>query len=129
MFGNNNRIEIGRWSRLVGTTLIAHRGTEIKIGEYCMIAAKTDIRTTDSHPIFNLEDERINPDQDVEIHDRVWLARGVHVLKGAQIESDCVIGLRSLVTGFIPKNTIAAGIPAKVVKTGITWSRDFPPGM
>lgn len=123
LFGNNNRIEIGEWSRLVGTTLIAHNGTHITIGERCMIAAGTDIRTTDSHPIYNSEGERINLDKNVVIHDHVWLARGVSVLKGTEIESDSVIGTRSLVTGFIPKNSVAVGIPARVVKTGITWKR------
>lgn len=123
LYGNNNRIEIGQWSRLVGTTLIAHNGTQISIGERCMIAAGTDIRTTDSHPIYNSEGERINLDKNVIIHDHVWLARGVWVLKGAEIEKDAVIGTRSLVTGFIPKNTVAGGIPARVIKTGITWKR------
>lgn len=125
LFGNNNRVEVGKWTRLVGTTLIAHNSTQITIGEHCMVAAETDIRTTDSHPIYNAEGEHINPDKNVVIHDRVWLARGVGVLKGAEIESDSVIGIRSLVTGFIPKNTIAAGAPARVIKTGTTWSRKY----
>lgn len=125
LFGNNNRVEIGQWTRLVGTALIAHKGTQITIGEHCMIAAGTDIRTTDSHPIYNSEGEHINLDKDVVIRDRVWLAKGVWVLKGAEIESDTVIGTRSVVTGFIPKNTISGGIPARVIKTGITWSRKY----
>ena len=125
LHGNNNRVEIGQWSRLVGTTLVAHKGTKITIGEHCMIAAGTDIRTTDSHPIYNSEGEHINPDKDVIIHDRVWLAKGVWVLKGSVIESDTVIGTRSVVTGHIPKNTISGGIPARVIKTGTTWSRKY----
>lgn len=125
LHGNNNRVEIGQWSRLVGTTLIAHKGTRITIGEHCMFANDTNIRTTDSHPIYNSEGDHINPDKDVVIHDRVWLARSVWVLKGAEIESDTVIGTRSLVTGFIPKNTVAGGSPAKVLKTGITWRRKY----
>lgn len=127
LFGNNNRIEIGKSSRLVGVFVGAHNGTQVTIGEYCMMAAGTDIRTTDSHPIFNSEGEHINPDKNILIHDRVWLAKGVDIMKGSEIESDSVIGTRSLVSGFVAKNTIAAGIPARVIKTGITWSRQYPP--
>ena len=121
LFGNDNRIEIGKDSRINGAFLGAHKGKKILIGEGCLFSTLIDIRTTDSHLIFNSEGERINPDRDVVIHDRVWLGRDVSVLKGSEIESDCVVGTKSLVTGFIPKNTIVGGIPAKVIKTGITW--------
>ncbi|MBW4566496.1 MAG: hypothetical protein KME31_00335 [Tolypothrix carrinoi HA7290-LM1] len=86
-----------------------------------MIANLTDIRTTDSHSILNAEGDRINPDESIEIGDRVWLTREVMVLKGAEIGSDVVIGARSIVTKKIPPNTLAIGIPAKVVRTNITW--------
>ncbi|MEC4818493.1 MAG: acyltransferase, partial [Scytonema sp. PMC 1069.18] len=57
----------------------------------------------------------------IEIGDRVWLTRQVMVLKGAIIGHDVVIGPRSIITKNIPPNTLAIGIPAKVVRTGITW--------
>lgn len=129
LHGDNNYIEIGKHTRLTGTSLIAHHGTKIIFGERCMVAPDTDVRTTDSHPIFNADGEWINRDKDVIIHDRVWLARYVSILKGAVIESDCVVGYKSLVVNKIPKNSICAGIPAKVVKSGITWTRERDPDL
>ena len=123
LFGNNNRIEVGKDSRLTGAHLYAHNGNQILIGEGCLFSSLIDIRTTDSHEIYNSKGERINPDRDVIIHDRVWLGRDVTVLKGSEIESDSIVGSKSLVTGFIPKNTISGGIPAKVLKTGTSWKQ------
>ncbi len=122
MSGNGNEITIGNGTILGGNVrLIAHGGKHIRIGESCQIADLTDIRTTDSHSILNAEGERINPDDNIEIGDRVWLTREVIVLKGAIIGSDSVIGPRSIITKQIPPNSLAIGIPAKVVRKNITW--------
>lgn len=122
MFANGNEITIGNGTLVSeNVRLVAHGGKHIRIGERCQIADFTDIRTTDSHSILNAEGERINPDDNIEIGDRVWLTREVVVLKGAIIGSDSVIGTRSIVTKQIPSNSLAIGIPAKVVRTNITW--------
>jgi acetyltransferase-like isoleucine patch superfamily enzyme len=122
MFGNGNEIIIGNGTWISeNVRLVAHGGKRIRIGERCLIANLTDIRTTDSHSILNAEGDRINPDESIEIGDRVWLTREVMVLKGADIGSDTVIGPRSIITQKIPSNTVAIGIPAKVVRTNITW--------
>jgi acetyltransferase-like isoleucine patch superfamily enzyme len=123
LFGDNNHMEIGRRTRVTGAQLAAFDGTKLLIGEGCMFGMEIDIRTSDNHPIFNEAGERINPDKDVIIQDRVWLAKGVSVLKGAFIESDCVVGFRSVVTKRLPKNSVCGGSPARVLKTGITWKR------
>jgi len=122
MFGNGNEITIGSETITSGNVrLVAHGGKHIRIGERCQIADCTDIRTTDSHSILNAEGQRINPDESIEIGDRVWLTREVMVLKGAIIGSDSVIGPRSIIAKQIPSNSLAIGIPAKVVRTNITW--------
>ncbi len=53
---------------------------------------------------------------DIRIGDHAWLGAGVVVLSGAEIGEGAVVGAGSVVTGFIPPETIAAGIPAKVIK-------------
>lgn len=122
MFGNGNEIAIGSRTEIASDVcLFAHGGKRIRIGEKCMIADHTHIRTTDSHSILNAEGERINPDESIEIGDRVWLTREVMVFKGVTIGSDVVIGPRSIVTKNIPPNTLALGIPARVARTNITW--------
>jgi len=53
----------------------------------------------------------------ITIGDDVWLGVGVIVLDGVHIGNGAVIGAGSVVTSDIPENTIAAGVPAKVIKT------------
>ena len=122
IFGDGSEITIGDRTQISSAVrLIAHAGKSIRIGESCAIADMTSIRTTDSHSILNAEGDRLNPDENIEIGDRVWLTREVMVLKGAIIGSDVVIGSRSIVTQEIPANSLAIGIPVKVVRTNITW--------
>lgn len=64
---------------------------------------------------------------DVRIGDRVWIAHGSSILKGAHIGDGSIIASHSLVSGTtIPPHSMAAGIPAKIVRTGVQWSRDLP---
>lgn len=123
LYGNGNLIEIGENTRINGANLIAHNGTRILIGPESLFSTGIDLRTTDSHAIFDSEGRRINPDKDILIGRRVWLGRGVSVLKGAVIEDGCVAGAMSLVTGHVPPASLVAGVPAKILRTGITWSQ------
>ena len=50
------------------------------------------------------------------IGDGVWLGANVTVLKGVQIGNNAVIGAGSVVTKDVPKNAIAVGVPAKVLR-------------
>lgn len=121
LIGDNNTITIGEGTIIYNSFIIASGGKNITIGKDCLFANPTDIRTTDHHGIFDLEGQRLNSDQDVYIGDRVWLARQVNVLRGSRIESDVVVGVGAVVTGTIPANSIAAGVPARVVRSGIIW--------
>ena len=47
----------------------------------------------------------------------VWLGVRVIVLKGVTIGDNAVIGAGSVVTRDIPANCLAAGVPAKVIRT------------
>lgn len=47
----------------------------------------------------------------------------VRINKGVVIEPDCIVASHSVVTKTIKSHSIAAGIPAKVVKSNITWNR------
>ena len=121
--GNGNEITIGDHSFISeNVRMTAHGGKYIRIGSSCVIANLSDIRTTDSHSIFDAQGDRINCDKNIEIGDRVWLAREQKVLKGAIIGNDSVIGARSIVTKEITPNSLAVGIPARVVQKDITWS-------
>lgn len=98
----------------------------IEIGEDAMFGWNVHIRTSDGHPIYNLQDmsHRINNNKTVKIGSHVWIASNVDILKGAGVPDNCIVGFRSCVThSFTETNCVIVGCPAKVVKRNITWSR------
>lgn len=54
---------------------------------------------------------------DISIGDNIWLGNNVCIMPGVTIGDGAVIGANSVVTHDIPAYTIAAGIPAKIIKT------------
>jgi acetyltransferase-like isoleucine patch superfamily enzyme len=121
------RVAIGAGCGINGLVrLLLHEPGRISIGAGCLIAAEVDITVSDMHPIFDAATgARINPAADVEIGDRVWIGQRGMVLKGARIGHDSVIGAGAVVTGMIPAQCIAAGNPARVVRTGVRWAMNL----
>lgn len=123
LFGQGSRITIGDNCEMSNAFLMASSGKSIQIGSDCLFSDRVDIRTTDSHQIFDSNGEQINEDADVRIGNRVWLGRGVAIMKGVTIGDDVVIGAHSVVTRDIQSSCVAAGTPARVIKHGTTWKR------
>lgn len=123
--GDKCRVNIGNKTTVTKNCFInTAEETDVIIGDDCMIASDTIFRTHDSHPIFDVVTQtRINIAQSIIIGNHVWLGDQVIVLGGARIEDGSIIGIRGLVTGIITNNSIAAGIPARVIKKDIAWER------
>ncbi len=100
--------------------------SKIFIGEDCMFAYDIDIRTGDSHSVYNIETKkRINFAKSIIIANHVWVASHVTVLKGVEIASNNIIATRSLVTkSYTSQYTIIGGNPSKVIKEGVNWTRE-----
>ena len=148
LYGSNNRIVIGQNCIGINVDLYASDGSTIKIGnkvhfageikiaslegkqvcigDDCLFSSEIRIRNGDSHSIIDLSMTRINPAADIVIGQHVWIGQQVIILKGAMIDRDCVVGIRSLVTGKRFKaGSIIAGSPARAIRDGITWIYDM----
>lgn len=53
----------------------------------------------------------------IEIGDNVFIGFGTRILYDVKVESNVVIGSGSVVNKDIPANSVAAGIPARVIGT------------
>ena len=95
-----------------------HKDGYIKIGNDVMIANSTLIVTNDH--IFTDKNKPIwrsgHTYGPVIIEDDVWIGMGVRIVKGVTIGKGSVIGAGAVVTKDIPPNSIAVGVPAKVIK-------------
>ena len=54
---------------------------------------------------------------EIVIGNNIWIADKVSILPGVHIGDGCIIGANSVVTHDIPPYSLAAGSPAKVIKS------------
>lgn len=123
-FGGPACISFGKNVELNDFVHIGSIGS-ITIGNEVMIASRVFI-TDHDHGIYagdgNHSDPATTPRArqevscSVTIGDRVWIGENVSILPGTQIGNGAIIGANSVVKGIIPASTIAAGIPARVIK-------------
>jgi len=91
--------------------------TRISIGHNVVISKNVTIRDDDNHA---LETSR-KTTTSVTIGDRVWIGLNAIILPGVTIGDGCVIAAGAVVNRDVPPGCLAAGVPAKVKKTDISW--------
>jgi acetyltransferase-like isoleucine patch superfamily enzyme len=92
----------------------------VEIGDHCMFANGCFV--TDANHRFSDPDKPItwqgfDSKGPTRIGDNVWCGAHVVVTSGVTIGERCVIGANSVVTTDIPPFSIAAGVPARVLRT------------
>lgn len=97
----------------------------LEIHPDCMLAKQVEIRTGDSHSIIDNETGlRINKAANVILKEHVWVGAHAKILKGVTVGHNSIIAIAAVVTNDIPAHSIAAGIPAKVIRSNIDWKRE-----
>lgn len=100
-------------------------GNFIKIGDDCMFSENIDIWNTDSHQIIDEYGNVINKNRPIIIGNHVWIGKNASVLKGVIVEDNSIIGMSSVVTKNVDKNSIYVGNPARKVKGCVDWIRNY----
>jgi acyl-[acyl carrier protein]--UDP-N-acetylglucosamine O-acyltransferase len=115
--GSGAQITIGRGNGFSNNIVLCALQS-IRIGDDCRIGDNVAIYDADFHEIDPATRDRsagvIKP---VSIGDNVWIGSRAMVLRGTTIGNNAVVGAMSLVTKDIPPNCVAAGVPAKVIRT------------
>lgn len=123
---NESSVVIGKIFTTEGGALLSMEGRCIRIGDDCQFAFDVEVRNSDSHPIYNSNNERINYAESIAIGNHVWLCAHTIVLKGVSIADNSVVSAGAVVTKSSNiSNRLIAGIPAKVIKEQINWKRNF----
>jgi acetyltransferase-like isoleucine patch superfamily enzyme len=114
----NARLEIGDCFGMTGGSICAAEA--VKIGSHVIIGANTTITDTDFHPLeFNqrIQNSLAGVSKAITIEDEVFIGMHCLILKGVTIGRGSVIGAGSVVSRSIPPGVIAAGNPARVIKS------------
>jgi acetyltransferase-like isoleucine patch superfamily enzyme len=88
--------------------------TAITIGPHTKLADWVVFYDTDFHPIQPSEPVR---SESITVGKNVWIGARAMILPGSTIGDHSVIAAGAIVRSHIPARSIAAGIPAKVIKT------------
>ena len=86
----------------------------IEIGDGSLIGHNTTIATL-NHDFNPAKRQNLTP-RPVKIGKNVWIGSDCTILPGVEIGDGAIIGAGSVVTKSVPKNTIAVGNPARVIK-------------
>ena len=114
--GSNGRLEIGAGSYVADGTRLA-ASAAVRVGARCAISWGVTILDDDGHgfgpPPY---------DAPVTLGDDVWVGCNVTILKGVTIGSGSVVGAGAVVTRSCPPRSLIAGVPAKLIRSGIVWT-------
>lgn len=126
MENNGCLLSLGRATTVVQAHLaVTEPGRKIVIGDDCMFSRDIEFRTGDSHSILDLSTgKRINEARDIIVGDHVWVGARVIVLKGVTLGDNSIIGTGSVVTKDVPPHSIVAGVPARVIRDNVSWTRE-----
>lgn len=115
-----------RGYRHIHSSVIIERGINldrvfpgaIYIAEGCLIASRATILSHE-HVYRDPSDSRLPLKKPVRIEARTFIGVSAVVCPGVTIGSDCIIGAGSVVTKDIPSGSLAVGVPAKVIRSGL----------
>ena len=103
---------------------VTEDNSKIILDEDCMLAKGIEIRCSDSHSILDENGIRVNPAKNIFIGKHVWIGSKAMILKGVIIGQGSIVAAGSIVTKEIPEQTLVSGIPAKIIKQKINWTRE-----
>ncbi len=116
----------GEGSITIGDDVVVSSGTHIvsrasvTIGQGTMIGESTSIRdanhTRTVGKSLRGSDDIATP---IVIGKEVWIGRGVAVLKGVTIGDYATVGANAVVNRDVPSHTVAAGVPARAIKSRV----------
>jgi acetyltransferase-like isoleucine patch superfamily enzyme len=112
------KVQIGEKARFTGSI---HFGSEpflISIGNHVTLAHNVTFHTHDGGVwIFRDKHPNINIYGKIKVGNNVFIGSNVIILPNVEIGDNVVIGAGSIVTKSISSNAVAAGNPAKVIRS------------
>jgi acetyltransferase-like isoleucine patch superfamily enzyme len=155
LVGNNKRVIVRESSKMIANLkIVSHRGDNQKVligsnlscgglelqmndgdeefvmGDDCLLSWGIKARTSDGHSVIDLKTlTAINLPSPIIIGNHVWICEDVKLMKGTKIPNNSIVAAGAIVTKSfedIYANSIIGGVPAQIIRTGVTWDRRMP---
>jgi acetyltransferase-like isoleucine patch superfamily enzyme len=136
---SNHGIEVGRGAFLGRGTILSCKDGDITLGDHANLGFHCEIFsgstvTVGAHALFAAQVYLVGGGHAFEASDaavidqprtshgillgeNVWLGTGAKVLDGVRIGKDVVVGAGAVVNADLPDGAIAAGVPARVLRS------------
>ena len=108
--------------------ILAEHNSSLTIGEDCMLA-NADIRVSDGHTIYDIGTKKIlnHCQKNMTIGNHCWIGQDCLLTKNANLCDNVIVAAHSVVTkSFNTPYTIIGGLPAKIIKSGVSFVRPSP---
>jgi acetyltransferase-like isoleucine patch superfamily enzyme len=113
------QIRIGEGTFLNQSVMVAAMEL-VEIGSHCMFANGCFVSDAE-HRFDDLTRpvpwQGFTSEGPTRVGDNVWCGAGVVITSGVKVGEHCVIGANSVVTGDLPAFSVAAGAPARELRT------------
>jgi acetyltransferase-like isoleucine patch superfamily enzyme len=116
--GNEGCFEIGDHS-YIGPNAVIGAGGPVSIGSHVQFGPNVTL-TAENHVFADLSrriDEQGVSHQGIVIEDDCWIGGRASILDGVRVGRGSVIGAGAVVTRDIPPYSVAAGVPAHVIRS------------
>jgi acetyltransferase-like isoleucine patch superfamily enzyme len=136
--GKGAKLYVGRWAWIGhGTKIRVHEGEvrigaktvmgqectisafqHVHIGRECIIADRVMLIDFD-HGVVEVERPIRHQGiykRDVDVGHNCWVGYGVCILRGVRVGNNCILGTSAVVTKDIPDNSVAGGVPARIIR-------------
>lgn len=95
---------------------------EIRFGDDCLLSWDILVMDTDEHPLYDMENQHINPDKPILVGNHVWIGCKCVLLKGAEVPSNTVLAAGTLLkTTFAGEHQVIGGNPPSILKRDVRW--------
>jgi len=119
--GNGGSLYVGNGTCIGFRSVLVCR-SKLHIGENCMIGWNTTIMDNDGMFTLTSDSKRTIEDKFyVSIENKCWIGCNCTILKGSTLGNGTVIAAHSLVNTLIAPNSLAGGVPARILKSNISW--------
>ena len=127
--GRGSRVHVGKratltWGDGVWTNarVLIHISQGLTVGDDCLLGWDSQFVDDNFHEVSYPGSAPEPTAKPIHIGNRVWVGNRVIVGRGVEIADGCVVAAGSVVTKAFPEpHCLIAGVPARVIRTGIEW--------